>query len=453
MPPASAKDWATVAELRAVLDRGETSVEEVVEEVLARIPAVQRRTNAFAHVDAEGARRAAAALDRLAPARRGPLHGVPVTVKDLFVVDGMSTRAGTRAALPPLGGESVLVSRLKAAGAVVIGKTNMHEIALGLTGDNPWTGPVRNPHDPERMAGGSSSGSAAALAAGVGLGSLGTDTAGSLRLPASFCGIVAFKPTHGLLPLEGALPLSANLDHAGPMAHTVADVRLLFAVLAGAPVSAPQPTEPSRPPALGVPAHLLEGQLSAGAAEVFDALVKALREAGARVRDVEVPGLEAAPRIQTPVGWPQAYLVHRTALQADPEAFGPQVRDALELGARITAAEHLTALEDRARLADALAETFRRDGLDGLLLPAAPFEAPPLGTLEVDLPRGRLLFRDAVLPLLAPFSLTGLPTASVPMGHVRGLPINVQLVGPRGADDATLRQAHWLHQRITEARP
>jgi Asp-tRNA(Asn)/Glu-tRNA(Gln) amidotransferase A subunit family amidase len=201
-----------------------------------------------------------------------------------------------------------------------------------------------------------------------------------------------------------------------------------------------------------VPAHLLEGQLSTGAAELFDALVAVVRAAGARVCDVEVPGLEAAPRIQTPVGWPQAYLVHRAALEADPESYGPQVRDALELGARITAAEHLIALEDRARLAGALAETFRRDALDGLLLPAAPFEAPPLGAAEVVLPKGRMLFRDAVLPLLAPFSLTGLPTASVPMGQVHDLPINVQLVGPRGADDATLRHARWLEQRIAEAR-
>ena len=431
-----------------MLDDGRLTVKEVVEEVLARVPAIQRSTNAFAHVDADGARLTAAALDQLAPQERGPLHGVPVTIKDLFVVDGMPTRAGTRAALPPLGGQSVLVTRLRAAGAVVIGKTNMHEVALGLTGDNPWTGPVRNPHDPERMAGGSSSGSAAALAAGAGLASLGTDTAGSLRLPASSCGVVAFKPTHGLLTLQGSVPLSANLDHAGPMAHNVADVQLLFNVLAGAsPLLSPE-SEHARPPTLGVPVRFLQGRLSSGAAEVFDALVSAVRDTGARVADVDISGLEAAPSIQTPVGWPQAYLVHQAALEADPDSFSPQVRAALELGGRITAAEHLTALEDRARLAAALASSFQQHALDGLLLPAAPFEAPKLDTSEVVLQYGSVPFRDAVLPLLAPFSLTGLPTVSMPMGRIHNLPINVQLVGPRGADDVTLRHADWLQQRI-----
>lgn len=449
MPPLDASTWATVSDLRGAFDRGRTSVEEVVEEVLARVPAVQERTNAFAYVDVEGARRTATALDRLAPAQRGALHGVPVTIKDLFAVDGMPTRAGTRAPLPPMDAESPLVTRMRAAGAVVLGKTNMHEVALGLTGENQWTGPVRNPHDPDRMAGGSSSGSAAALAAGIGLLSLGTDTAGSLRLPASFCGVVAFKPTYGLLSLQGAVPLSANLDHAGPMARSVADVRLLFDVLTGSATAAA--VSRSGPPALGVPTRFLQGRLSPGAVEVFAALVDAARTAGARIVDIDVPGLEEAARLQTLAGWPLAYLLHRTTLETDPDAFGPQVRAALEFGGRITAAEHLAALQDRDRLAAALAESFRQDALDALLLPAAPFEAPKLGTSEVVLPNGPMLFRDALLPLLSPFSLTGLPTASLPMGRVHGLPINVQLVAPRGADDAALRHADWLQQRVADA--
>jgi len=176
-----------------------------------------------------------------------------------------------------------------------------------------------------------------------------------------------------------------------------------------------------------------------------------VRQAGGRVIDVDIPGLDSAPQIQTPVGWPQAYLVHRAALEADPDGFSPQVRAALELGARITAAEHLIALEDRARLAAALAATLRENELDGLLLPAAPFEAPKLGTAEVDLPLGTMLFRDAVLPLLAPFSLTGLPTASLPMSRRANLPINVQLVGPRASEEATLQYAEWLEQLVGAA--
>jgi aspartyl-tRNA(Asn)/glutamyl-tRNA(Gln) amidotransferase subunit A len=423
---------------------GPLSVAEVVEEALTRARAAQQRLNAFAVVDEEGSRKRADELDQLPVTARGALHGVPVTVKDLFNVAGLTTRAGTRAALPALGpDESPLVARLRTAGAVIVGKTNLHEAALGLTGDNPWTGAVRNPHDPSRMAGGSSSGAAAALGAGVGLGALATDTAGSIRLPASFCGVVGFKPTYGVLPLDGALPLSPSLDHAGPIAGCVADARLMFEALAG--VQQPTGRElGGRAPIFAVPMSFLEGRLISEVEAAFIQLLRRLTEAGAQVREVDVPRLGSAPTIQTPVGWPEAHMVHHAVLATSPEDFSPQVRASLEMGGRITAVEYLRATAERKRLAADLADCFQDAGADAIVMPAAPFPAPRLGSTEVTLPSGTVAYRDAVLPLLTPFSLTGLPTVSLPMAWLDGLPVNAQVVAPRGADSAALDIAAWV---------
>ena len=190
--------------------------------------------NPFAWVDweraaaqADAAQAEAKALGVSALAARA-LQGVFVSVKDLFNLDGAPTHAGSRAALPDLGGQSAVVNRLRAAGAIVFAKTNMHEIALGATGENRWTGDVKNPHDPARQAGGSSSGSGVAVACGIGSASIGSDTGGSVRIPAAFCGVVGFKPTYGAIPLDGALGLSWTCDHAGPLANSVDDAAIVY---------------------------------------------------------------------------------------------------------------------------------------------------------------------------------------------------------------------------------
>ncbi|MEO7410650.1 MAG: amidase [Sphingomicrobium sp.] len=211
-------NFRTMGEAISAIGAGQVTADALVRQALDKMTA-HASLNAIAEAGADQALATARELDKqqAAGVPGGPLHGIPITVKDLFQVTGFDTRAGTRAQLPALG-TSAAVARLQGAGAIIVAKANMHEIALGLTGENACTGDVRNPHDPERQSGGSSSGSAVAVAAGMGLASLGTDTGGSLRVPAALCGITAFKPTHGLVPLDGALPLSPTCGRAGRLA-------------------------------------------------------------------------------------------------------------------------------------------------------------------------------------------------------------------------------------------
>lgn len=375
----------------------------------------------------------------------GRLHGIPVTIKDLFSVPGTETRAGTRATLPTLG-PSIAVNRLSEAGAVIIGKANMHEVALGLTGENKWTGDVRNPYDPKRQAGGSSSGSAVAVAVGIGLASLGTDTGGSIRVPAALCGVVGFKPTHGLVPLDGALPLSPTCDHAGPLALSVEDARLLTEVLAARPF----PTRRIEAPRLGIPAAYLEGRLTSAMREAFEGYLRRLDHAGARLVEVTVPDLDLTSKCYTPLVRAEAAHVHRAALRDASERFSAPVRDALEIGAAMSADEYLEARDRRRSVIAGLRWTFAQGTIDALLIPATSSEALHRGETQVVLEGGVTSHRDAQLALTAPFSLTGVPTVCLPFGSIGGLPVGVQVVGPRSADARTLDVAQWLEDRISD---
>ena len=254
---------ATVVETVESIARGAATAQALIES--AQIQAGRAADlNPIAYVDWDAALREAHQLDAEARAGRlrGRLHGIPVSIKDLFAVRGMPLAAGTRAPLPPLDREeAVLVARLREAGALVFAKTNMHEIALGASGENPWTGDVLNPFDHARQSGGSSSGAGAAVAVGIGAAGIGSDTGGSVRIPASFCGITGFKPSFGAIPLDGALHLSFSFDHAGPLAPTVDDCAILYEVMSGRSGQAPAPARALR---LGVPREWLAGRLSAG---------------------------------------------------------------------------------------------------------------------------------------------------------------------------------------------
>jgi aspartyl-tRNA(Asn)/glutamyl-tRNA(Gln) amidotransferase subunit A len=399
--------------------------------------------NAIAQVDAEQALRTARERDseQAAGSRRGPLHGIPVTVKDLFEVPGFATRAGTRAPLEALG-TSTAVSRLQNAGAIVIAKANMHEVALGLTGENAWTGDVRNPHDPARQSGGSSSGSAVAVAAGAGLASLGTDTGGSIRVPASLCGVTGFKPTHGLVPLDGAMSLSPTCDHAGPLARTVADARLMTEVLSGRKL----PLSELRKPRLGVPTSYLEGRLTPTMRQAFEELLHRLGSAGAVLTSVDVPDLELTLGAYTPLVRAEAAHVHRTALAVAPEGFSAGVRTALQAGALLGASDYLEARAGRRQVIEGLRQAFEPRSFEALILPTTPSPALPRGETIVELESGRALHRDAQLALTAPFSMAGLPVAAIPFGSIDHLPAGVQLVAPWREDSLALDVADWTER-------
>jgi aspartyl-tRNA(Asn)/glutamyl-tRNA(Gln) amidotransferase subunit A len=330
-------------EAKHLLETGKTTPLALLEEALERAKAYADR-NALAYLDEERAREEALRLtEELKRGQtRGPLHGLPLTVKDLFPVKGMPIRAGTRAPLPPLPEEALAVGRLKEAGALIFAKTNMHEVALGITGENPWTGPVRNAVDPTRQAGGSSGGSAVAVALGIGLASLGSDTGGSIRIPAAFNGVVGFKPSYGRVSLEGALPLSRSTDHGGPLAKTVRDAHFLTEILAGESI----PLEGPQNPTFGVPLDFLEGRLGVGVRKAFTRLLEDLPGLRATVKEVSLP-LEGAYEVYTRLVRYEAARIHEKALKEHPEGFSPQVREALLAGLALTEKDYRDAVAER----------------------------------------------------------------------------------------------------------
>ena len=400
--------------------------------------------NAVAELGSEQALDTAREQDReqAAGVRRGPLHGIPITVKDLFEVQGFLTRGGTHAQLPALG-TSTAVARLQDAGAIVIGKTNMHEIALGLTGENEWTGDVKNPHDGDRQSGGSSSGSAVAVAVGAGFASLGTDTGGSVRVPAALCGITGFKPTHGLVPLDGALPLSPTCDHAGPLTRTVADARLMTEVLTGLKL----PFLELQKPRFGVPSAYLAGRLTTKMCEAFERMLVQLEAAGAVVTPIVLPDLELTHRAYTPLVLAEAADVHRSVLAVSPGDFSATVRKALEAGAAMLAAEYFQARALRRRVVQGLRQSFEAATFDALILPTTPSTALRRGETIVDLETGPAFYRDAQLALTAPFSMAGVPVAAIPFGKIDGLPVGVQIVTCWRKDALALNLASWVEAR------
>jgi aspartyl-tRNA(Asn)/glutamyl-tRNA(Gln) amidotransferase subunit A len=410
-----------------------------------------RDLNTIAYLDADRALAEASALDNEARHGqfRGPLHGVPITVKDLFNVRSMPTLAGTRrlattsAPLPPITpDEAVAVTRLREAGAVIVAKTNMQEIALGLNGENPWTGDVKNPHDPARQAGGSSSGSAAAVAAGIGYGSLGSDTAGSIRLPTSFCGAVGFKPSHGVVSLDGALALIPSCDHAGPIARTVADARMMFEVLSG--VRLLEGVGLLKSLRLAVPRAYLDGALTPEVRVAFEKFLLTLRDAGATLKDISLDIGDAAEAF-LPLR-AESVLIHRRALEAQPEAFAPNVREALLRGYEVSAVQYLDAKQRQFAMRDVIHRTLAEASADALVMPAAPCVAPLRGVSEITLESGAKNLRLAILHLTAPAAFAGVPALSLPFAWLNGLPVSAQVITPFGTDERALAAGAWIEK-------
>jgi aspartyl-tRNA(Asn)/glutamyl-tRNA(Gln) amidotransferase subunit A len=425
--------------------RGRLRAVELVEH--ARAHALEAEAlNPLAFADWEGALQQAARLDAEAQGGRlrGPLHGIPISIKDLFNVDGMPSRGGTRAPLPEMGTrQASLVTRLREAGAVIFAKTNMHEIALGATGENLWTGDVKNPFDPARQAGGSSSGAAVCVARGIGLGAIGSDTGGSVRIPAAFCGVAGFKPTRDAIPLDGGLYLSWTCDHAGPLARSVADCALLFEVMAQRSV---QHGGVARKPRLAVPRAWLKGRLEVGIREVFERIVAGLKSDSITVDDVELPLLPKIWSVYTPLVRAEAAWVHREALAAGGEGFSEMVLPALKAGLTVPAADYIAALKMRQAFVSEMESLLAR--YDALILPGNGVVPPLRGQLEVTTESGTMSTREAVLGLTVPFSFAGLPTLVLPTAPVRGLPTSLQIVGRTDGDAGVLALARWFEARF-----
>jgi len=437
--------FASAAAIAGLVARGEMTARQVTEVVLGRIEALQPRLNCFTQILSDIAVAQAAALDDAVRSRRpvGPLAGVPVAIKDIVDVAGTATTAAAhRAFHRQAAADASLVARLRRAGAVLIGKTNLHEFAYGVTNLNPHYGPVRNPWDPGRIPGGSSGGSAAAVAAGLCAAAVGTDTGGSIRIPAALCGVVGLKPTYGLVPLDGVVPLSWSLDHAGPLARTVRDAALVLEVMAGAGEGPPSPARgPEEGPLargirVGLPRAFFWERLDGEVEAVVTEAVGVLRGLGAAVREVEVPYASYAGSAAAVILSAEATACHAPHLRTHPADYGEDVRTRLERGFFLSAADYLAARQAQGFLRREFLRVF--DGTDVLVLPVTPAPAAPIDPDPASSAGTSLAMSVHLTRFTNPFNLTGFPALSVPCGFTRAhLPVGLQIVG-RPHDEATV---------------
>ena len=443
-PPGSLRDAA------ALIERREISPVELTRACLDRIAARNDELRAFITVTGE---RALADAGRAEQAiakghYRGPLHGIPVSVKDLVNVAGTPTTSGSRvpARMPMY--DAPVVGHLLRAGAIIVGKTNLHEFALGTTSDETAFGAVLNPHDLTRSAGGSSAGAAVALVEGMCYASVGTDTGGSIRIPAAACGITGLKPTLGDISAEGVVPLSTTLDHVGPMARTVEDTALMFhAMLDGAPRLDRLPAEAVAPLWLGVPAPYFLDKLDDEVARLFAETRAGLERAGHSVSDVTIAHAERSADVYLHILLPEAAWYHAPLLDAHADKYSPGVRVRLEMGRYVLAEDYLRALHARVALGRAVDKAL--EGLDALLLPALAIGAPPLGAATVTIGQSTEPVRAMMLRLTQLFNITGHPAIAIPCGKGRdGLPRAIQLVGHRGGTERLLAVAATVERQI-----
>ncbi len=454
-----------IEKLAPLLARKKVSPVEVLEAVLERIERSQPILNAYLTVTAEAARGDAARAEReITKGRyRGPLHGIPISLKDNIWTRGVRTTAGSKVLADFIPEQDATVARrLRRAGAILVGKTNLHEFAFGFTTNNPHYGPTRNPWDVERIPGGSSGGSAAAVAAGLCAASVGTDTGGSVRVPAALCGIIGLKPTYGRVSCHGTVPLAKSLDHVGVLARKVADVAILLGAIAGrdpldlttadAPVPDYQHRLRQRPRKLrlGWPREHFRERLDGEVRRALEAARRSFEQMGARVEEVRLPHVHQTPEAGASMAYAEALAVHQAlgyypARIAD---YSPELRALLEAGTKVRAVDYLLAFETQKAARADFEAAFER--VDAILAPTVPVPAPHIGEESVVLDGKRETLRSAFLRLNRPANLTGLPAISIPCGFTRGaLPIGLQIIG-RAFDEAGLLRIALAYEEANE---
>jgi len=447
------------AAMATAVRRGECNVTALVQASLARIAATDGRVNAFTEITANRAFDRAASLDaRLAHGRADAVHalpllGVPFAVKNLFDVKGLSTLAGSRIEREsaPARCDALLVERMEAAGAVLVGALNMDEYAYGFTTENTHEGPTHNPHDLTRVAGGSSGGSGAAVAAGQVPIALGSDTNGSIRVPSSLCGVFGLKPTFGRLPRTRSYPFVASLDHLGPFARSVRDLALTYDALQGQDTHDPGCARRNAEPtmgglALGVAGlriATLGGYFAEHAGPEARAAVERVAQALGATRTVELPEAARARAAAFLITQAEGSNLHLGDLRTRPQDFEPLSRDRFLAGALLPAAWLVQAQRVRRWFALRAAELFAE--VDVLLAPATPCVAPEIGTEWLEINGQRLPARPSLGLLTQPISCIGLPVCALPVWGVHAtLPIGVQVIAAPWREDLVLRVAHAL---------
>ena len=451
--------FSSIADVARLLRAGKVSPVELTELMLARIERLNPKLNAFITVTAELARTLAkkAEMELGATVRRrkngrdrGMLHGIPICLKDNIFTVGVRTTAGSRILrefIPEQ--DAAVVTRLKQAGAVILGKTNMHEFAYGVTSNNPHYGAVRNPWDVNRIAGGSSGGSAAALAAGLCFGSIGTDTGGSIRIPAALCGVVGLKPTAKRVEVAGVVPLSRRLDCVGPLARSAEDAAILFRAIV--PGAKPKGSRGSAAKAsklsnacLGLPREFFFDVISGEVQKVFDAGLRASRKLGAKTKEISIPLLNQTETAGNRIAWAEATYFHQQSgwFPGRAAEYGEDVRARLEAGTEVAATEYLEGLEQRKKFIEQLRQAMEAAGVDALVVPTTPIAAPLIGEERTDVGGDDHSTRALLLRLNRPANLAGAPAISTPCGvTAMGLPVGLQFIGTENNEEELLEIA------------
>jgi aspartyl-tRNA(Asn)/glutamyl-tRNA(Gln) amidotransferase subunit A len=425
--------FVSVTELGRAYRAGTLSPVDVISASLQRLDALEPSLNAVAQrLDASAIAEAEeAAADLQAGKDRGPLHGIPVAIKDLIEVEGALTGYGSKVRPPALASaDALLVKRLREAGAIIFCKANLLEYAYGIA--HPEIGQTNNPHDTGRTSGGSSGGSAALVAAGIVPLAIGTDTGGSIRIPASYCGISGLKPSFDLVPLDGVFPLSGTLDHAGPLARDVTDTTLLLEALSGRPM-------PLTPPSLSgvrigaVRFHCESPELTPAVAANLAWALERLAAAGAIIKPIDIPELSRANSELRRIILPEASVIHSPLHAENPAGYAPRTRAQVEAGFEAKAIDYLQAQNFRVELRNAVEAAF--GDVDVLIGPSVPFPSPVKDPeFTEDGKEGEMLSSGFA-------NMTGQPSLSVPSGMDGHLPLGLQLTGPLGADHRLLQLA------------
>ncbi len=460
--------YLSIREASQLLRRRKISTVELLNAILERIERINPEVNAFITVAAEraleDARRAQREIGR--GKFRGPLHGIPLLIKDNIETQGIRTTAGSKILshfIPER--DADVVSALRQAGAVIIGKTNLHEFAYGITNENPHFGAARNPWDTTRVSGGSSGGSAVAIASGMGFGSVGTDTGGSIRIPSALCGIVGLKPTFDRVSARGVIPLSVSLDHVGPLARSVDDVSLLLAAIsskehpfraAGTGTDASAAVRPGAKKSarkritLGWPRNFFFDRLDDEVLQAIEVAVKLLEKRGAIVRQISLSHIADSADAGTQIALAEALNFHQSSgfYPARSAEYGADVRARLEQGGNVRAVDYLRAQDERARIVAEFDAVLAE--VDAIVAPSAPIAAPHIGETVVRIRGEEETVRSALVRVSRPANFTRHPAISIPCGFTsEGMPIGMQLIG-RHWDEATLLEIASVYESETE---
>ena len=444
----------SIQQASELLRQGSISPVELTTECLARVEKLNPQLNAFITVTADSAlaqaRQAESEIQR--GDWRGPLHGIPLALKDLIDTEGVRTTAASSLFKDRLPAEDAeVIRRLRAAGAVLLGKQNLHEFAYGGSSMVSYFGEMRNAWNTEHITGGSSGGSATAVAAGMGFGAIGTDTAGSVREPAALCGVVGLKPTYGRVSVRGVIPLSVSLDHVGPFARTVADVAIILQAIAGFDAkdktSVDHPVEDYvtaigkslKPLRIGIPRKFFFEDLDPDVSSAINHALSGLQAMGGELRDLEMP-ISTDRTLQSA----EAYAFHAEFVARTPELYQPETLRRIRTGENVTQATLLECRRELERMRREIAATFA--DVDLLVTPTTPIPAPSIAELQKNpdmlRPRELLLLRNT-----RPINVWGLPAISIPCGFTpAGLPIGMQIIGPHWGEARVLQLAHAYEQ-------